>query len=70
MEELKMFKRTIFALAVAAVAYGGALQAQENATLTLRRASASARNWWTSAEPASRSASVARIERFRRMTWR
>lgn len=31
-----MFKRTIFALAVAAVAYGGALQAQENATLTLR----------------------------------
>ena len=31
-----MFKRTIFALTVAAVAYGGALQAQENATLTLR----------------------------------
>ena len=31
-----MFKRTIFALAVAAVAYGGSLQAQENATLTLR----------------------------------
>lgn len=31
-----MFKRTIFALAVAAVAYGGAVQAQENATLTLR----------------------------------
>jgi hypothetical protein len=31
-----MFKRTIFALAVAAVAYGGAAQAQENATLTLR----------------------------------
>ena len=31
-----MFKRTIFALTVAAVAYGGAVQAQENATLTLR----------------------------------
>jgi hypothetical protein len=31
-----MFKRTIFALAVAAVAYVGAVQAQENATLTLR----------------------------------
>jgi len=31
-----MFKRTIFALAVAGVAYVGALQAQENATLTLR----------------------------------
>lgn len=31
-----MFKRTIFALTVAAVACVGALQAQENATLTLR----------------------------------
>ena len=31
-----MFKRTMFALTVAAVAYVGALQAQENATLTLR----------------------------------
>lgn len=31
-----MFKRTICALAVAAVAYVGAVQAQENATLTLR----------------------------------
>ncbi|MEO6212733.1 MAG: hypothetical protein ABIP65_03800 [Vicinamibacterales bacterium] len=31
-----MFKRTIFALAVAAVAFAGAVQAQENATLTLR----------------------------------
>ena len=31
-----MVKRTIFALAVAGVAYVGALQAQENATLTLR----------------------------------
>jgi hypothetical protein len=31
-----MVKRTIFALAVAAVAYVGAVQAQENATLTLR----------------------------------
>lgn len=31
-----MFKRTIFALAVAAVTYVGAVQAQENATLTLR----------------------------------
>jgi hypothetical protein len=31
-----MFKRTIFALAVAGVAYVGAVQAQENATLTLR----------------------------------
>jgi hypothetical protein len=31
-----MVKRTIFALAVAGVAYVGAVQAQENATLTLR----------------------------------
>ncbi|MBA3297587.1 MAG: hypothetical protein H0U19_11705, partial [Acidobacteria bacterium] len=31
-----MFKRTIFAIAVAAVTYVGAAQAQENATLTLR----------------------------------
>ena len=31
-----MFKRTIIALAVAAAAYGGVLQAQENATLTLK----------------------------------
>ncbi|CAN5678209.1 hypothetical protein BH18ACI5_BH18ACI5_04540 [soil metagenome] len=31
-----MFKRTIFALAVAGVAFVGAVQAQENATLTLR----------------------------------
>jgi len=31
-----MFKRTIFALAVAGVAYVGAVQAQETATLTLR----------------------------------
>ena len=31
-----MLKRTIIALAVAAAAYGGVVQAQENATLTLR----------------------------------
>jgi hypothetical protein len=35
-EAKTMVKRTIFALAVAGVAYVGALQAQENATLTLR----------------------------------
>src|SRR3954469_18520105 len=35
-EEMNMFKRTILALSVAALAITGVAQAQENATLTLR----------------------------------